>query len=572
MLGTLSEHEKIDWKAHLSSMTHVYNCTQHPSTTYSPYFLMFGRQPRLPIDFEMGLPVEVLGDSCSKTRYVQKIKQRLNFANKKAKEMSPKQAQKYKSSYDRKVKGSQLQVNDIVLVKRVAWKGRHKIQNKWEPSEYIVIEQPNLKVPTYRIKSLEDNKIKILHRNMLLPLGIKFIPEEESDQDYEEEPELEQCQIERQVSEKTSQPIVSSDMTPLAQSNVEHGQEGSSSNIEHENPPVDHVDSADSQQGSMAPPTAFSSDQLLDPQMSLDPQFLVPIEDSVGSDLTKSTDLSSKYNDTSLILPSTEDNSDSLIKTEDFLEFVDELSQEPSPLSDREGTSKQDDTVPSVKVEESSYSINVVDKTSESVNSSVESQDISIDKVSKGNDVESTDISITESQFSSTMPYCEESLVAKLDPVGESQFLSEQPCHKEDTTFSHESADFISEMGNSEDSTKDCSSGTSASKIPTEVTHVKFDSVSDINTESPVDHGNVQCSEHVDIEEPSPLSDREGTLNCDTIPSAKAEAIDPSELSPSPIQVRRSTRSTRGMPPTRDGSVVSHQVNVLDEPSREVWV
>ena len=74
MLGTLSEHDKIDWKAHLSSMTHAYNCTQHPSTTYSPYFLMFGRQPRLPIDFEMGLPVDILGDSCSKTRYVQKVK------------------------------------------------------------------------------------------------------------------------------------------------------------------------------------------------------------------------------------------------------------------------------------------------------------------------------------------------------------------------------------------------------------------------------------------------------------------------------------------------------------------
>ena len=134
----------------------------------------------------------------------------------------------------------------------------------------------------------------------------------------------------------------------------------------------------------MAPPTAFSSDQLFDPQMSLDPQFLVPIEDSMGSDPTKSTHLSSKYNDTSLILPSTENNSDSLIKTEEFLEFVDELTQEPSPLSDREGTSKQDDTVPSVKVEESSHSINVVDKTSESVNSSFESQDISIDKVPKG--------------------------------------------------------------------------------------------------------------------------------------------------------------------------------------------
>ena len=69
------------------------------------------------------------------------------------------------------------------------------------------------------------------------------------------------------------------------------------------------------------------------------------------------------------------------------------------------------------------HSINVVDKTSESVSSSVGSQDISIDKMPKGNDVECTDISITESQFSSTMPYYEESLVAKLDPLGKSQFF-----------------------------------------------------------------------------------------------------------------------------------------------------
>ena len=69
------------------------------------------------------------GDTCSKTRYVQKLKQRLNFAYKRAKEISQKQAQKYKMSYDKKIKGSQLQIDDLVLVKKVAWKGRHKIQN-----------------------------------------------------------------------------------------------------------------------------------------------------------------------------------------------------------------------------------------------------------------------------------------------------------------------------------------------------------------------------------------------------------------------------------------------------------
>ena len=110
----------------------------------------------------------------------------------KLKKCPRKQAQKYKSSYDKKIKGTKLQVNGTVLVKRVAWKGRHKIQTKWEPSEYIVIEQPNLKVPVYKVKSLEDNKIRTLHRNMLLPLGVKFIPEEseESDQDSEEEPDV----------------------------------------------------------------------------------------------------------------------------------------------------------------------------------------------------------------------------------------------------------------------------------------------------------------------------------------------------------------------------------------------
>ena len=56
----------------------------------------------------MELPVDVLGDSCSKTRYEQKVRQRLNFAYKKAKEISQKQAQKYKLSYNTKVKGYQL--------------------------------------------------------------------------------------------------------------------------------------------------------------------------------------------------------------------------------------------------------------------------------------------------------------------------------------------------------------------------------------------------------------------------------------------------------------------------------
>ena len=109
------------------------------------------------------------------------------------------------------------------------------------------------------------------------------------------------------------------DMTPLAQSNLEHGQDIVSSKVEHAETPVDHASNI--QQGSMAPPTAISTDQLIDPNMSLDPEFLVPIEETVGSDPTQSTHLSSKDVTPSLVLPSTNENSDSLMKTAEFFRF-----------------------------------------------------------------------------------------------------------------------------------------------------------------------------------------------------------------------------------------------------------
>uniref|UniRef100_A0AAY4C672 Gypsy retrotransposon integrase-like protein 1 n=1 Tax=Denticeps clupeoides TaxID=299321 RepID=A0AAY4C672_9TELE len=55
MLGTLSTEDKSKWSQHISFLVHAYNCTVNHSTGYSPYFLMFGREARLPVDVCFGL-------------------------------------------------------------------------------------------------------------------------------------------------------------------------------------------------------------------------------------------------------------------------------------------------------------------------------------------------------------------------------------------------------------------------------------------------------------------------------------------------------------------------------------
>ena len=196
MLGTLSEEEKSDWKSYLGCMTHAYNCTKHASTTYSPYYLMFGRHPRLPIDVEFGLPKSNSGDNSSKSRYVQKLRRRLNYAFQKATKVANQQASKYKSSYDKSIKGPQLKEKDLVLVKIVAHKGRHKLQDKWEPEEYVVVEQPIAGTPVYRVQPVTGGNIRTLHRNLLLPLGVKLEPDYDSDDSILEEDDSSSDEVE----------------------------------------------------------------------------------------------------------------------------------------------------------------------------------------------------------------------------------------------------------------------------------------------------------------------------------------------------------------------------------------
>ena len=63
-----------------------------------------------------------------------------------------------------------MDIGDLVLVKKTAWKGKHKIQDRWESDEYQVIAQPTPGIPVYKVKCIAWGRTRVLHHSLLLPL------------------------------------------------------------------------------------------------------------------------------------------------------------------------------------------------------------------------------------------------------------------------------------------------------------------------------------------------------------------------------------------------------------------
>lgn len=175
MLGTLDAHEKSKWSKHISHLVHAYNCSVNESTGYSPYFLMFGQEARLPVDLTFG----VLSDGTSTSsylRYVKNMKRELQAAFQLAESKSDKKSIGNYKRYDQRVCFCPLVSGDRVLIRNLGLTGKQKLADRWKSTPYTVMHQlPGL--PVFKLTP-EDGcgPEKVLHRNHILPIGqeVKF--------------------------------------------------------------------------------------------------------------------------------------------------------------------------------------------------------------------------------------------------------------------------------------------------------------------------------------------------------------------------------------------------------------
>ena len=115
MIGSLDPMEKGKWQDWVASLAHTYNCTRCESTGFSPYCLMFGRVPRLPIDIEYSVTQPQLVEK-SHQNYARKLRAKLNWAFKVAKESNEKESERQKRYFDKCMRCQKLVAGDLVQV------------------------------------------------------------------------------------------------------------------------------------------------------------------------------------------------------------------------------------------------------------------------------------------------------------------------------------------------------------------------------------------------------------------------------------------------------------------------
>ncbi len=123
LLRTLPTSRKREWHSCLPQVLHAYNTTPHPSTGESPFFLMFGRETRLPVDFLLGRVPDPVGGTIND--WVQEHQTRLHLAFEGARERLKEAAQRRKENHDQSVRSEPLVVGQSVLLKEFGWKGHH---------------------------------------------------------------------------------------------------------------------------------------------------------------------------------------------------------------------------------------------------------------------------------------------------------------------------------------------------------------------------------------------------------------------------------------------------------------
>lgn len=161
LIRSIDERKRHRWPDMLPHLVFVYNTTPHCTTGIAPYTLMFGREPTIPLDQMLGR-----SDSDWSQNFVEEQAKLIDKAGELVKERVTKRCNQNKKAYDSKAPVRPIDNGSQVLLRRCGFKGRHKLQDKYERNPYIVT-WVNEHGDVYHIRPIGGGTERIVNRKYL---------------------------------------------------------------------------------------------------------------------------------------------------------------------------------------------------------------------------------------------------------------------------------------------------------------------------------------------------------------------------------------------------------------------
>ena len=155
-----------DWDNHLAAILFAYRVSPHDTTGESPFFLLYGREPRLPVHVSLLSP---RNESSSVTKHRARIVQTLEEAHAIARENIQRVQQKMKEIYDRSARDPKFMIGDKVCIYTPKTKKglSRKLMHHWhEP--YRIVE--NCSPVHYKLRTCDNRLVFVtVHANWIKP-------------------------------------------------------------------------------------------------------------------------------------------------------------------------------------------------------------------------------------------------------------------------------------------------------------------------------------------------------------------------------------------------------------------
>ena len=153
-LRTLSTMKKRRWPDYLPELVYSYNCTPYSTTGYAPYYLFFGREPKMPIDHLLGVTEDIDYSSGTIDEWVADHYKRLHAAFQIADNNTTRKTEKRQARHNLLADATDLPIGRRVLVRDRTIRGRNKIQDTWLSNPYRVVERRDAGGNVYTVEPL----------------------------------------------------------------------------------------------------------------------------------------------------------------------------------------------------------------------------------------------------------------------------------------------------------------------------------------------------------------------------------------------------------------------------------